>query len=133
MALPVEGSFKSGIVPLPVNLEEPSGLISQSFTGTDYTAGQSGTNKPTNLQVVLDGWLTSAGSPDFNVLVGSTKTKLSVAVAGLTGLLFNVKSYGAIGDGVADDGASIANRPIVPSDQPRAESCPEGLPPLLLP
>lgn len=82
-------------------------VISQSFTGTSYSDGSSGTSKPTNLQVVLDGWLTSAGQPDFNVTVAGVKTKLSAAVAGLAGLFFNVRSYGAVGDGVADDGASI--------------------------
>lgn len=83
-------------------------VISRSFTGVDYTDGSSGTSKPTTLQTVLDAWLTSAGSPDFKVAVGGTPTLLSAAVAGLSGLFFNVKSYGAIGDGVADDGAAIS-------------------------
>lgn len=82
-------------------------VISQSFTGASYTDGSSGTSKPTTLQAVLDRWLTSAGEPDFNVAVGGVSTTLQIAVAGLAGLFFNVKSYGAIGDGVADDAVAI--------------------------
>jgi len=82
-------------------------VISPSFTGTDYVTGVTGTDKPTTLQAILDLWLTSAGEPDFNVAVSGVSTSLKLAVAGLSGLFFNVKSYGAIGDGVADDGAAI--------------------------
>lgn len=82
-------------------------VISRSFTGTSYTDGSSGTSKPTTLQAVLDAWLTSAGAPDFNVSVNGSPVLITAAVAGLTGLFFNVKSYGAVGDGVADDGSAI--------------------------
>ena len=78
-------------------------VISQSFTGTSYSDGSSGTSKPTTLQKVLDSWLTSAGSADFKVLSGGVATNLS----SLQGLYFNVKSYGAIGNGSANDTAAI--------------------------
>src|SRR5690348_8736737 len=32
-------------------------VISPSFTGTDYTSGATGTQKPTNLERVLDSWV----------------------------------------------------------------------------
>lgn len=82
-------------------------VISKSFTGIDYASGASGASKPTNLQVVLDAVFASFGTLDWKVLVAGTPTLLTAAVAGLAGLFFNVKSYGAIGDGVADDGAAI--------------------------
>lgn len=82
-------------------------VISPSFTGTNYTSGASGTGQPTTLQAVLDGWATSAGAPDFKVSVGGSTLLLSAAFAAFAGLFFNVKTYGAIGDGAADDGASI--------------------------
>lgn len=82
-------------------------VISQSFTGTSYRDGSSGTSKPTTLQRVLDAWFTSAGQADFNVTVGGASSTLRAAVAGLSGLFYNVKSYGAVGDGVADDSAAI--------------------------
>jgi hypothetical protein len=83
-------------------------VISQSFTGTDYRDGSSGVNKPTVLSTVLDRWATSAGSADWKVLVGGVATTIQAAVVGLTGLFYNVRSYGALGNGVADDGAAIA-------------------------
>lgn len=82
-------------------------VISQSFTGTSYSDGSSGTGKPTTLQVVLDAWLTSAGSPDFKVTASGVVTTIQAAIASITGLFFSVKAYGAIGDGAADDGAAI--------------------------
>jgi hypothetical protein len=82
-------------------------VISPSFTGTDYTSGVSGASEPTTLQAVLDAVFASFGTLDWKVLVSGTPTLLTAAVAGLAGLFFNVKTYGAIGDGVADDGAAI--------------------------
>ncbi len=79
-------------------------VISPSFTGVDYTSGASGTQKPTNLENVLDAWLTSAGAPNWQVLFNGTPTNLSSAFATT---FFNVKNYGAVGNGVADDGAAI--------------------------
>jgi hypothetical protein len=83
-------------------------VISQSFTGTSYSDGSSGTSKPTTLQRVLDGWYTSAGAADFNVIpTGGTQLTLAQALASSAGLFFNVKTYGAIGNGTADDTAAI--------------------------
>ncbi len=79
-------------------------VISPSFTGTDYTSGASGTQKPTDLERVLDAWLVSAGAPDWNVLVNGSPVTLRV----LAGNSFiNVKAYGAQGNGVSDDTTAI--------------------------
>jgi len=79
-------------------------VISPSFTGIDYTSGASGTQKPTNLERVLDLWLASAGAADFKVLFNGTPTNLQLA---FSTTFFNVRNYGAVGNGVADDGAAI--------------------------
>jgi len=83
-------------------------VISQSFTGTDYRDGTIGASKPTNLATVLDRLKASTGTTDWNVLVAGIPTTLQAAVAGVAGLYYNVKSYGAIGSGIADDGSAIA-------------------------
>lgn len=86
-------------------------VISQSFTGNDYSTGQSGASKPTTLQAALDKLKTSFGSTDFNVLSGGVATAMSTAVANsITSLFFNVKAaaYGAIGDDATDDTTAIA-------------------------
>jgi hypothetical protein len=82
-------------------------VISPSFTGTDYTSGAVGTQKPTDLGRVLDAWLTSAGSPDWKVLVGGVATTMQAAVALAAATFFNVKTYGALGNGTGDDTAAI--------------------------
>src|SRR6187402_1701107 len=82
-------------------------VISQSFTGTDYRDGTIGPHKPTNLASVLDLWKTNAGAIDWKVLVGSNSITIGEALSSFAALYFNVKSYGALGNGVADDGAAI--------------------------
>lgn len=77
--------------------------IGPSFTGTDYVGGATGINKPITLKAILDLWATSSGDTDFEV----GGQALDDALVGASSLLFNVKSYGAVGDGVADDKASI--------------------------
>lgn len=80
-------------------------VISPSFTGIDYTSGAIGTQKPTNLETVLDRWLTSAGAADWKVLFNGVPTNLQSA---FSTTFFNVKNYGAVGNGVADDGPAIS-------------------------
>ena len=84
-------------------------VISPSFTGTSYSDGSTGASKPTTLENVLDLWVGSAGTTDFKVIPSGTSTPVTIAVAtaALSGLFFNVKSYGAIGNGVADDGSAV--------------------------
>lgn len=80
-------------------------VISPSFTGVDYTSGASGAQKPTTLASVLDAWVSSAGATDWKVLLNGSPTNLSAAFATT---FFNVKNFGAVGNGVADDGSAIS-------------------------
>jgi hypothetical protein len=82
-------------------------VISQSFTGTNYRDGTIGPFKPTNLASVLDLWKTNAGAIDWKVLVGGLPVTIGDALSSFAAIYFNVKSYGALGNGIADDGAAI--------------------------
>lgn len=84
-------------------------VISPSFTGTDYDSGAKAVSKPTTLQAVLDAWVTSAGAPDFNVLVSGATRSLQSALSSVVGIFINVKdaTYGAVGDGATDDTSQI--------------------------
>lgn len=79
--------------------------IGPSFTGTDYVGGATGINKPITVKAALDLWATSSGSTDFEV--GASDTPLEDAVSATSGIFYNVATYGAVGDGVANDRAAI--------------------------
>lgn len=84
-------------------------VISSSFTGTNYASGATGASLPTTLQSVLDKWSTSAGTTDFNVIATGTSaaTTLSLGLATMGKVIFNVRAYGATGNGVSDDSTAI--------------------------
>lgn len=84
-------------------------VVSSSFNGQNYSGGGTAPSLPVNLKTVLDLWATSAGAEDFQVAVDGVDTSLQSAMASVSGTFFNVKSslYGATGDGVTDDTASI--------------------------
>lgn len=78
-----------------------------SFTGTDNETALQAVYDPIGLNDVLDNWATSAGSPDFEVLLGGAPTDLQTAIGGLTNPFYDVKHYGAIGNGTTDDTTAI--------------------------
>lgn len=84
-------------------------VISDSFTGTDYSGAPTAVSEPITLAAILDKWNNSAGSPDWKVTVSGVATNLSAAIASFAGLFFNVKdpTYGALGDGATDDTNAI--------------------------
>lgn len=84
-------------------------VISDSFTGTDYSGSPTAVNEPITLAAILNKWDDSAGADDWKVSVGGVATNLSSAFAALAGLFFNVKdpAYGAVGDGTTDDTTAI--------------------------
>ena len=83
--------------------------VGPSFTGADYSTGAVGTRKPVTVQSVLDEWFSSAGEPDFNVLLSGGSSSIQNAMATVAGLVFNVKApaYGAKGDNTSDDTVAI--------------------------
>jgi len=82
---------------------------SLSFKGVDYTTGATAEGNPTTLQAILDKWRLSAGTSDWNVVVGSSIVSLTTAFAGVAGLFYNVRAttYGAAGNGSTDDTSAI--------------------------
>lgn len=83
-------------------------VISQSFTGVDYDDAESGASRPVPLDTVLDRWKTSAGTLDFNVLVGGVSRTLQ-SLGAILATVYVVKDpqYGAEGDNSTDDTAAI--------------------------
>lgn len=83
---------------------------SPSFTGTDYDGVPANTaGEPVTLADVLDRWVASAGTTNWQVMIGGVPTDLDAALASVTPVFVNVKDplYGAIGDGVTDDTTAI--------------------------
>jgi hypothetical protein len=78
---------------------------SLSFLGADYGSGQVAAGNPTTLQAVLD--LVRISTGGTNWLISGTTTLLS-GFGAITGIYYNVKSYGAVGDGTTDDAAAFA-------------------------
>jgi hypothetical protein len=85
-------------------------VISTSFTGQEYAGGGLAVSRPITLASVMDQWVTSSGAPDWEVLVAGSAVSLQAALASFAGMFFNVQdpTFGATGDGVTDDSASIA-------------------------
>lgn len=81
---------------------------SPSFTGTDYVTSVQAAGNPTTLATALDALVSSFGAEDFKVLFRGNATNLSSAIRSAD-IFFNVKAYGATGDGVTDDTGACQN------------------------
>lgn len=84
-------------------------VTNTAFTGTDYSGAPTAVGKPTTVDAVLSAWLTSAGSfgTDFGVTQNGARVSLSTLASQVALNYFNVKAYGAIGDGTTDDTTAI--------------------------
>ena len=80
---------------------------SQSFTGQNYVTGESGAGEPTTAQAAFDSIYDSFGATDGKVWYDGSAQNLKDVLALLNQTLFNVKDYGAEGDGVTNDGPAF--------------------------
>lgn len=76
------------------------------FTGT-LAGGGTAPGGRTTVDAVLTALFASFGAIDGKVLVSGSGVNLSAALAGISGIVFNVKTYGAVGNGSTDDRAAI--------------------------
>lgn len=84
-------------------------VVSDSFTGVDYSGSPTAVNEPITLAAVLNKWDDSAGADDWKILVEGVAVNLSAAFSSISGIVFNVKNptFGAVGDGATDDTNAI--------------------------
>lgn len=83
-------------------------VTSDSFTGESYDTAMSGAGQPTTLGDVLDRWQIFNGGTDWMVqMPDGSLGSIKAALAGSFGVLFNVRAYGALGNGATDDTAAI--------------------------
>lgn len=84
-------------------------VISPSFLGVDYETGDTDGQKPVPLSTALERLVDSFGSVDFEVILRNDDRRMQDALAEIDVGYFNAKapSYGAVGNGVADDSSAI--------------------------
>jgi hypothetical protein len=82
---------------------------SASFTGTNYETGIQAAGEPTTLQAVLDAIRSSFGAntTDWKVLFDGSAQNLFTVLSTLSLYYYNVKNYGAAGDGATNDTTAI--------------------------
>lgn len=83
-------------------------VIGSGFTGINPSTGQYAAGYRTYLARVLSSIATSVGGTDGNFLAGSGATSRAI-FSTINDFGVSVKSFGAIGNGVADDTAAIQN------------------------
>jgi hypothetical protein len=96
------GEFVAGARDDCVEVQSPA------FTGTSYDGSSTGAGQPTTLGDVLDRWQTINGGTDWQVdIPGAGIWPIGGAISQSFGLVFNVKAFGAVGNGVANDTNAI--------------------------
>jgi len=109
----VEIKNSAGVTLRTVTVGNSAPLVevqSTSFKGTDYDGNPANTaGEPITLKAILDKWILSAGTTDWQVNVDGVPTNLDDAVSGFAGMFTNVKdpTFGATGDGVTDDTTAV--------------------------
>jgi len=88
-------------------------LRSISFTGTNPTGGADIPGGIISVKAAMDLWFESSGTRDFLIrrtgqVADETLVEAFDAVLTSNTFVFNVKDYGAVGDGVTDDTAAIS-------------------------
>lgn len=82
-------------------------LKSDSIIGQGYSGSPTAINQPISVAAAFDKMATSFGEEDFQVDLFSAAVNIDDAISRMYGALFNVKAYGAVGDGANDDRAAI--------------------------
>jgi hypothetical protein len=83
-------------------------LRSASIIGNAYSGGAAAAGNPISVEAAFNKLITSFGSTDFNVLLASVSVTLQSALGALwRARVFDVKQYGALGDGATNDLAAI--------------------------
>jgi hypothetical protein len=83
-------------------------LRSASIIGNAYVGGAAAAGNPISVEAAINKLITSFGSTDFNVLLAGVSTTMQAALGALwRARVFDVKVYGALGDGATNDLAAI--------------------------
>jgi hypothetical protein len=77
---------------------------SASIIGNAYVGGAAAAGNPISVEAALNKLITSFGTTDFNVLLAGASVAVQTALGYLwRARVFDVKAYGALGDGVTND------------------------------
>lgn len=83
-------------------------LRSASIIGNAYVGGAAAAGNPISVEAAINKVITSFGSTDWNVLLAGSSVTLQAALGALwRSRVFDVRQYGALGDGATNDLAAI--------------------------